>query len=167
VSFLSAETHGIYSSRAASRYLAAPILTRGVHRSLEELIVIPSDGNKSYIRTLCRILQKDHGTVGMKGDVTDQHGALKTSYRGQVVGFPTGAASLAHMTGAPLVTGAVLRHGTLDHEVVIDEPIAVSRSLGTEQYTRAVVEEYAHRLEQRVAAHLDSRPASRFDKVQD
>lgn len=164
VTFLSAEHHGVYSTRAPSRYLAAPILTRGAHRSMEQAIIIPEDGNKSYIRTLCRILEQDHGTVGMKGDVTDQAGALEASYRGQSVGFPTGAASLAHMTGAPLLTGAVIRHDTLVHEVVIDEPIAVVRSLGHDEYLEAVVGEFAHRLEQRLAAHPDSRPASRFDK---
>ena len=165
VTFLSSQNHGVYSNRAPSRYVAAPILIRAAIRSLDDIVVIPDDGNKSYVRKLCRILQKQQGTVGMKGDVTDQRGAVEATFRGQTVGFPSGAPSLAHMTGAPLLTGAVIRHDTLDHEVIIDEPITVPRNQPSEQFVRAVIDEFAHRLEKRAAANPTSRPATKFDKV--
>ena len=165
VTFLSAQNHGIYSSRAPSRHLAAPILIRGAIRAHDRVVIIPDNGNKSYVKQLCSVLEQQNGTVGMKGDVTDHRGSLEAPYRGHRARFPTGAPSLAFMTGSSLVTGAVLRHGTLEHEVVIDEPISVPRDSGRRQYLHGVVEEFAQRLERRVTAHPDSRPATKFDKV--
>jgi lauroyl/myristoyl acyltransferase len=90
---------------------------------------------------------------------------VTAAYLGHEVSFPSGPASLAHLTGAPLMTGAVVRRGTLDHEVVIDEPIRASRDLPQPEFVEAAIHEFARRLEERVRAHPDSRPRTKFDKV--
>ena len=165
ITFLYSQNHGIYSTRAPSRRLAAPILIRGALRSLERVVFIPDSGNKGYIRQLSSILENDHGTIGIKGDVADHRGGIETDFLGRPTAFPTGAPSLAFMTGSELITGAVLRRGTLDHEVVIDEPISVARDDGHKEYLQAVTQEFARRLEQRVRTHPGSRPTTKFDRV--
>jgi lauroyl/myristoyl acyltransferase len=121
-------------------------------------VILSSEGNLDYMRELLSVIKDEHGTVSIRGDTLRGRRRVEAPFLGAVAAFPTGAPSLAHRTGAPLLTTATIRRGPLDHEVIIDRPISVARDLARSAFQHAAVQEYASRLEQRIRDHPGSRP---------
>ena len=162
VSHLSSAFHRLASHGEPSRRLVAPALVRGETRALGRRLMIPTDGSLGYLKELKSIVQDDHGTVSIRGDFTSGRKEIEAPHLDHVMSFPTGAPSLAHLTGAPLLTAAVIRRAPLEHEVLIDEPIAVARDMTRREFQHAAVMEYARRLDARARVHRQSRPIVPF-----
>jgi lauroyl/myristoyl acyltransferase len=158
VTHLSAVNHGLSGRGRISLRVVAPIVLRGERRSQARRVVIPPDGGMGYLRDLLTVVERDHGMVSIRGDYSFGRRLIEAPHLGRTVRFPTGAPSLAHRTGAPLLSTATIRRGPLHHEVVIDPPIAVSRDLSRNDFQAAAVAEFASRLASRARAHPGSQP---------
>lgn len=158
VTHLTTGTHGLSSTGAISRRLVAPIVLRGERRSQGRRVIISSEGNLDYMRELLSVVKDEQGTVSIRGDTLRGRRRVEVPFLGAVAAFPTGAPSLAHRTGAPLLTTATIRRGPLDHEVIIDKPVSAARDLDRGAFQHAAVQEYAARLEQRIRDYPGSRP---------
>jgi hypothetical protein len=162
VSHLSTIHHRLEYHHALSRRLIAPALVRGEVRTLKERVMIPPEGGLGYLKRLRSIVQDDHGTVSIRGDFTSGQRQIDAVHLGKLISIPTGAPSLAHLTGAPLLTAAVVRRGLLEHEVLFDEPISAPRGTSRREFQSAAIEEFAARLEARAREFRDSRPIIPF-----
>ncbi len=156
VTHLSAAHHGVQARSVVSQRVIAPILLRGERRSQSHRVVIPPDGGLTYLRELKSTIERDRGTVTIRGDYPFGRRMVEAPCLGSTVAFPTGAPSLAHGSGAPLLTTAVVRRSRLVHEVQFDEPIQAARRLDRSAFQHAAVQEFAARLEQRTRRHPGS-----------
>ncbi len=161
VTHLSLPTHGVWGEARLSQLIFAPIVLRGELRSQGRRVLITRPG-LDYVRDLVSVLESEHGTVTIRGDESEGRLKVEAPHLGGVASFPTGAPSLAHRTGAALLTTATIRRGPLDHEVVVDPPVGVSRGLDRRTFQREAVREYARRLDERVRTHPGSRPSWPF-----
>ncbi len=157
VTHLSSPRHGLSDSGPFSRRVVAPFILRAENRSQGRRVVIPPGGGYGYLRELQSVIEDDHGTVSIRGDYEYGRRMIAAPHLGGVAFYPTGAPSLAHRTGAPLLTAATIRRGPLDHEVIIDEPIAVHRDLDRRTFQYEAVQEFGARRENRTLAHPGSR----------
>lgn len=162
VTHLSAVDHLVSGDGRVSQAFVAPLLLRGEVRSQAGRIVIPSGGGLGYVRDLRSVLEEDRGTISIRGDFTLGRRMVDAPHLGGVASFPTGAPSLAHQTGAVLLTTATVRRGPFEHAVIIDEPISVRRDLDRRAFQRAAVQEFAARLDSRARTSLTSRPWQPF-----
>lgn len=165
VSHLSTPFHGLASKNELCRRWLGPVLVRSETRDLEERVMMTHAGAGGHLKRLRSIVADEHGTVSIRGDFTHGQRMIEVTHLDRVVEIPTGAPSLAHLTGAPLLTAAVLRRGPLEHEVVIDPAIAVSRDTTRREFATAAVEVFAHRLDERARAHPHSRTVLPFMEV--
>ena len=162
VSHLSTDFHRLESRHELSLRLLSPILIRGETRTLHERVMIPRNNTLGYLKRLRSIVKDDHGTVSIRGDFSAGRREIEAPHLEHMATFPTGAPSLAHLSGAPLLTAAVIRRGRLEHEVIIDEPISVPRDATRREFVYGAVEEYAQRLDDRARKFRDSRPILPF-----
>lgn len=158
VTHLSEVRHGMRGGGPISLRLISPILLRGEKRSLRRRVLISPSGSLDYLRTLQATIEDDHGTVTIRGHFGKGRRTIATRFLGEETHIPTGAPSLAHKTGAPLLTTATVRRGPLHHEVIIDEPISAARTLDRRAFQIAAVEEFASRLDQRAREYPGSLP---------
>lgn len=164
VTHLSTPGHGLRDHGPISRRLVAPIVLHGERRSHGRRLVIPPEGGMGYLRELLKVLETKHGTVTIRGDYTLGRRMIEAPFLNEIAAFPTGAPGLAHRTGAPLLTTATIRRGPFDHEVIIDEPISISRELDRHTYEYEAVQEFAARLDRRARLYPGSRPWTRLQQ---
>ena len=124
---------------------------RAENQRLEERVVIPVDGSLEYVQVLLDRLARNRvlsivGEHAGKGNVTARLLGVDRE-------FATGAPALAWELGATLLTLYAVREAPCRYRVVIDPPICMDRGLDRRTAVRRAVEEYAHRLEQRIVEH--------------
>jgi lauroyl/myristoyl acyltransferase len=157
VSHLSTAFHRLESRQELSLRLISPALIRGETRNLRERVMIPRNKTPGYLKRMRSIVKDEHGTVSIRGDFTSGQREIDGAHLDHMVSFPTGAPSLAHICDAPLLTAAVVRRAPLEHEVIIDEPIGVSRDGTRREFVYDAVQEFARRLDERARECRDSR----------
>jgi len=156
VTHLSMTNHGVQGDGPISLRIVAPIVLRGEIRSQRRRVIISPGGGLGYLRELVATIEEEHGTVSIRGDLAYGRRLINAPFMGSVASFPTGAPSLAHRSGAPLLTAAIVRRGPLVHEVIFEEPIRVSRDLGRHRFQSEAVKEFAGRLENMTRRHPGS-----------
>jgi lauroyl/myristoyl acyltransferase len=146
---LSGPRHAIVSNSAFSIRVLAPMRWRSEMSYLAERVVIPPDGSLGYLRRLGEWLQQN-GCVSIMGEHAGRRN-VAAAVLGMTSCFALGAPSLAWRHGAALLTVYAAREGRFRYRVVIEKAMDVDRSLERKKFAEAAVQEFAARLERRVA----------------
>ena len=148
---LSAETHGAPAASQVGLRWTAPLYVRAEEPYVAKRVVIPRDGSLGYMRELVSQLQQN-ACVSIVGENRGRRN-VAADFFGRRVEFALGAPSLAHRTGAALLTAYSVRRGVFHYEVIIDDPVDIDRTLDRRRFNESAVEEFASRLQKRVAEH--------------
>jgi lauroyl/myristoyl acyltransferase len=141
---LSRPEHG-GSNSWLGRHGIAPLFRRAEDWYLAERLVMPSDEELRFVKTLVERLNEG-AVVSIFGDLPGRQNARSPLFSGYIV-TATGAPGLAHRTGATLLPAHVERLGRSRYRVVIQEPIIEDRSLPRPEFIRRTSEEFVRRLE--------------------
>jgi lauroyl/myristoyl acyltransferase len=148
---LSRADHGTLTRTRVGIELVAPLYRRVEDRALEERVQIPLDGSLAYLETLAERLAANR-CVSIFGEHPGRRSVAVT-----VVGvkrlFALGAPSVAWRADAGLITAYVLREGPFRHRMVVEEPIAVDRTVDRKRFAERAVHEFASRLERCIVRH--------------
>lgn len=102
---------------------------------------------------------KDNETVCILGDRDVTGGGIAVDFFGRPCLFPQGPARLALKTGAALIPGFVLRRTNDSFIISYQKPLEFPAGLDKDEQVRAVISEYAKRLEQVIREHPEEWPA--------
>ncbi len=148
---LSRAGHGSTQPSRLGLQTVCRLWQRAENQRLEERVVIPVDGSLGYVRVLV-----DRLAANQLLSIVGEH-AGRVNVRAKLLGvereFATGAPALAWEYNSTLLTLYTVREAPCRFRVVIDPPIGLDRGLGRREAVRQAVEEYAHRLEQRMREH--------------
>ncbi len=150
VSHLSHPTHGFSRSRLGIRYINR-IRARIEERYLGERVMLSLDGAAAAMRTLHRRL-RDNQVVS----ITARERAMRpsvTPFLDGTIRLATGAADLAHATGAALLPVFPVREPEGLYRVVIGPPLEVRPELARREASDLALRDYAARLAPYVLAY--------------
>ena len=155
---LSEDIHMRVEGSKLSGQVLAPLLIRNEARHLAERVMFSRDsGGLGYLKHLKRRLGENR-VVTIVGDSRKGKMMLPTTVLGKPWRVPTGAASLAHSTGAALLTALVIAEPGEPDRVIIQEPIDVDRS-DRRTFRQEAVHEFGRRLDASIRAHPENRPS--------
>ena len=139
-----------------SEHVLAPLVIRNEGRHLRERVVFSrNSGGLGYLKHLKRCLGENQ-VVSIVGDSRRGRKMLPASVLGRAWGVPSGAASLAHSTGAALLTALVLDDPDGGSRVIIGPPIEADRS-DRRIFRREAVARFGQRLDYRIRLHPENR----------
>lgn len=147
---LSSLIHGVTNSRVGTR-ISAPLYARAENPYLVERIRIPADWSFGYMPNLLRAL-KANQVVAILGEVIARQNVRVPILEGTRP-VPTGAAAIAHRSGATLIPAVSFREGPMRYRVQLGPPIEVDRSLPRREATRLAVMEFGRRMEAAIGDH--------------
>jgi KDO2-lipid IV(A) lauroyltransferase len=93
--------------------------------------------------------------IAMLSDQDARSQGVFVDFLGEPASTHAGAARLALITGAPVITGFITRTDPTSHLIVIEEPIRVDRSLDREEAILEMTRAYTGSIEAHVKAHPD------------
>ncbi len=98
---------------------------------------------------------RDNRFIAMLSDQDAGRSGVFVDFLGEPASTHAGAARLALLTGAPLITGFMIRTGLTRHRIVIEEPIHVDRSMKATESVRRLTQAYTASIEAYVRRHPD------------
>jgi KDO2-lipid IV(A) lauroyltransferase len=101
-----------------------------------------------------RVLRQNR-FIAMLSDQDAGPRGVFVDFLGRPASTPAGAARLALLTGAPLLTGFIVRSGSLQHRIVIGEPLRVDPSLKKEEAATELARAYTASIEKYVRKYPD------------
>jgi len=90
---------------------------------------------------------RDNRFIAMLSDQDARRQGVFVDFLGQPASTHAGAARLALITGAPLITGFIIRTDLTRHSIVIEEPLYVDRSLDREDWMLSMTRAYTGSIE--------------------
>ena len=145
VSHLSSPKHGVSETQVGVKYLNR-IRCIPEDRFLVDRIVFDSDAPTTAMRRMVRALKAGE-VVSIVASSTEGYEMVKGPIFGGRLPVAVGAPRLAAMTGAPLLPCFTLRDPETGWRIVIEEPIALDRQLGSDECTIAAVTAFLDRSE--------------------
>ena len=146
--------HGARGFNLPGLRLFAPLWIRAEVRHLEERVVKPRGASLDYMRRLQDALQANM-VLSIFGNLRGR-APIRAELLGTQRRLASGAPSLAHSTGAGLLTMYAVRTGSNRFRVVIERPLPVDRGLDRRAFVEAAVAEYVRRVDATVRRHPDS-----------
>ena len=146
--------HGARGFNLPGLRLFAPLWIRAEVRHLEERVVKPRGASLDYMRRLQDALQANM-VLSIFGNLRGR-APIRAELLGTQRRLASGAPSLAHSTGAGLLTMYAVRTGPNRFRVVIERPLPVDRGLDRRAFVEAAVAEYVRRVDATVRRHPDS-----------
>jgi KDO2-lipid IV(A) lauroyltransferase len=101
-----------------------------------------------------RVLRNNRFIAMLSDQDAGRHG-LFVDFLGAPASTPAGAARLALLTGAPVITGFIVGTGAMRHRIVIEEPVRIDRSLSKEECTRSITQAFTATIESYVRRYPD------------
>lgn len=148
---LSSETHGAPAASQVGLRWTASLYVRAEEPYVAKRVVIPRDGSLGYMRELIAQLQQN-ACISIVGENRGRRN-IPADFFGRRLEFASGAPSLAHRTGAALLTVYCIRRSVFHYEVIIDDVVDIDRTLDRRRFNESAVKEFASRLQERVAEH--------------
>jgi lauroyl/myristoyl acyltransferase len=145
VSHLSSPKHGVSETQFGVKYLNR-IRCIPEDRYLVDRIVFDSAAPTTAMRRMVRALKAGE-VVSIVASSTEGYEMIKGAIFGGRLPVAVGAPRLAAMTGAPLLPCFTLRDPEAGWRIVIEEPIALDRQLGSDERTIAAVGAFLDRSE--------------------
>lgn len=108
---------------------------------------------KSLLRTT-RVLRENR-FIALLSDQDAGREGLFVDFLGEPASTPPGAARLAVLTGAPVITGFIVRVGPNRHRIVIEHPAQFDENLSREENIRRLTEAYTASIESYVRRYPD------------
>ncbi|MDP6517550.1 MAG: hypothetical protein QF926_13145 [Alphaproteobacteria bacterium] len=146
---LSRPRHGYSSSRLGIRYLNA-LVRAAEDRHLAERVPLADDNPVAAVRTLRHRLG-DNRPVSISARDDSKHPCRVPFLSGHLV-LASGAADLAHATGAPLLPVFCVRDQA-GFRVIVEAPLTVDRALSRRQSSWRVARDLAAATERHVLDH--------------
>ena len=147
--------------RASSRVwtsirVLCPLFRRAEDWYLVERVIIPGDGSTAKVmRTLLDRLKNGNAVVSIMGNTLGTQNTWTRFFDGWA-GFAIGSPALAWKAGSALLPVFSVREGTGRHRVVIQEPIAVDRTLPRKAFVKKATEEFSERLQDAIRQYPGS-----------
>jgi len=101
-----------------------------------------------------RVLRDNRFIAMLSDQDAGRHGVF-VDFLGEPASTHAGAARLALLTGAPVITGFIIRTGVTRHRIVIEAPIHIDRSMGRGESVLRVTQAYTASIEAYVRRHPD------------
>jgi KDO2-lipid IV(A) lauroyltransferase len=98
---------------------------------------------------------RDNRFIAMLSDQDAGRRGIFVDFMGEKASTPAGAARLAILTGAPLVTGFIMRLAPTRHRIVIEEPIYPDTSSGRDESVRKLTRAFTVAIESYVKRYPD------------
>ena len=98
---------------------------------------------------------RDNRFIAMLSDQDAGRDGVFVDFLGEAASTHAGAARLALLTGAPVITGFMIRTGLTRHRIVIEKPIHIDRSLERMEAVRRMTQAYTGSIESYVRQHPD------------
>jgi len=117
-------------------------------------VIYTHEAGRKVMRAL-----KSNEIVCILGDRDVTGGGLEVEFFGKPCAFPQGPARLAMKTGAALIPGFVLRRTNDSFVVQFQDELKFPEEGTKDEKVKAVIEEYARRLEQMIREHPEEWPA--------
>jgi KDO2-lipid IV(A) lauroyltransferase len=128
-------------------------LVQGLMNRLRGECGIPVIEPASLLRTT-RLLRRNR-FVAMLSDQDAGRQGVFVDFMGEKASTHAGAARLALLTGAPVITGFIIRTGSISHRIVIEKPIYAERSVAREESVLRMTEAYTAAIESYVERYPD------------
>jgi KDO2-lipid IV(A) lauroyltransferase len=128
-------------------------LVQGLMNRLRGECGIPVIEPTSLLETT-RALRQNRFIAMLSDQDAGGHGVF-VDFLGEPASTHAGAARLAFLTGAPVITGFIIRTGVTRHRIVIEEPIHIDRSLERDESVLRVTQAYTRTIEAYVRRHPD------------
>jgi KDO2-lipid IV(A) lauroyltransferase len=98
---------------------------------------------------------RDNRFLAMLSDQDAGRHGIFAEFLGEPASTPPGAARLAALTGAPVITGFIVRTGLIRHRIIIEAPLSVDRSLAKPEVIKALTQAYSASIESYVRRYPD------------
>lgn len=149
---LSLAEHGAWGSRTRlGTAVISPLYSRAENPYLAARVIIPPNNSLRYLQTLREHLRRN-ACVSIFGDRTGRQ-REEVPFLTGTRKFATGAPSLAWAENCALLSAYVIRTGSFQYRVVVQEQIPVYQSMPRKEFVKQAVTEFAKRMERVVGSY--------------
>jgi KDO2-lipid IV(A) lauroyltransferase len=101
-----------------------------------------------------RVLRQNR-FIAMLSDQDARQQGVFVDFLGAPASTHAGAARLALLTGAPVITGFIIRTDATHHRIIIEEPVRIDRGMDRQESVLRITRAYTRSIEGYVRRHPD------------